>query len=71
MTLPSYAYGNPEGVASRKEEERARKERACGECRQRETAKWDGETIIFCGIKQQSYGRRCEHFRRKINRESE
>lgn len=71
MTLPSYAFGNPEKVAMRNEQEKNRKEQACGQCRERDTAQWGRELIIFCGVKNQIYGRRCEHFRKKTTKGEE
>lgn len=62
MTLPSYAFRNPENVAIRNEQEQIRIERECGQCRERVSIHWKGEEIVNCGIKYQRYGRRCEHF---------
>lgn len=68
-TLPSWAYGDPEQVAIRRQEEAAQKEKACGPCRNRVSFHWNGEEIVGCSFKRMIYGRRCEHFRRSITRE--
>lgn len=68
MTLPAWEYGDPEKVASRRQGEAAQKEKACGQCRERGTAQWQGEQLVFCGIRHQTYGRRCEHFRKSFKR---
>lgn len=69
--LPSHYYRNPEEVAIRRQEESARKEAACGECRERVSFHWHGEELISCGVKYQQYGRRCEHFRKVFKKEGE
>jgi hypothetical protein len=63
--LPSWAYGDPEQVVIRRQEEAAQKERACGQCRERVEFNWKGDVLITCGMKHTVYGRRCEHFRIK------
>ena len=69
MVFPSNYYRDPMEVAIRHEEEIERKERACGECRERVMFHWRGDEIVNCGIKYQQYGRRCEHFRKNPTRE--
>ena len=71
MALPNNYYFDPLEVAMRNEEEMARKEKACGQCRERVSIHWYGEEVVNCGIKYQQYGRRCEHFRKVTRREGE
>lgn len=61
-SLCFFQYGNPEDSVIRRQEESAKKEQACGKCRERISLHWHGEEIVNCGIKYQQYGRRCEHF---------
>lgn len=65
MALPASHYRDPMEVAMRAEAEAERKEKACGDCRERVSLHWQGEEIINCGRKHQQYGRRCEHYRKK------
>ncbi|ADE12158.1 hypothetical protein [Sideroxydans lithotrophicus] len=69
--LPAYAYRDPQEVAIRNEEEMLRKEKACGQCRERVSMHWYGEELVSCGRKYQQYGRRCEHFRKVFIREED
>lgn len=71
MTLPASDYRDPLQVAIRRQEEAARKERACGNCRERVAIHWHGEQLISCGIKYQQYGRRCEHYRKDFKKGDE
>lgn len=71
MTLPANYYRDPMEVAMRNEEETARKEKACGQCRERVSIHWYGEEVVNCGIKYQQYGRRCEHFRKTAQAKEE
>ena len=62
MALPAYMYGDPERVAIRHEEERQRKDRACGDCIHKVSIEFAGEMIHGCEYKRRTYGRRCELF---------
>jgi len=55
----------PEEIAIRRQEERMRADRACGECANRSPFfDQDGEQIRECKFKRREYGRRCELFQR-------
>lgn len=64
MALESWMYGDPEKVAMRKEFERIRKDRACGECVHKRSIEFKGEIYHSCSFKRRVYGTRCELFKR-------
>ena len=70
MIFDSYLYGNPETIAMRREEQRLRKERACGECRHRVSMVMLGQTVVTCAKSGKgtgrTYGKRCELFIRLV-----
>lgn len=64
--LDSWMYGDPEKVAIRKQEDAARKHRACGQCVHRREIEFNGEKLHGCA-KRQDYGFKCRYFRKENN----
>jgi hypothetical protein len=62
MALDSWMYLDPEKVAVRKEEIKARKHRQCGPCKHHITAQVDGETLHACEYGR-TYGYKCQAFK--------
>ncbi len=62
MALESWMYGDPEKVAIRKEAERIRKEKACGNCTHKRSVEFKNEIHHSCSFKKRVYGTRCELF---------
>ena len=63
MALDSYMYGNPERVLERRQEEEARRHRACGQCVHKQVLELDGKTLYACS-KGREYGtQKCKLFR--------
>lgn len=66
MIHPSYMYRlTPEEIAIRREGEKMRADRACGDCKNRAPfVDTSGEQVRECKFKRREYGRRCELFDR-------
>lgn len=62
MTMDAWMYGDPEKVLIRKQEEEARRHRACGQCVHKQVIPLEGKTLFDCS-KGRDYGWRCKSYR--------
>jgi hypothetical protein len=59
MALEAWQYGNPETVLQRKQEDAAKKAKACGNCIHHKSMEFKGEVWHLCEFKRYTYGKRC------------
>ncbi len=59
MTLDAHMFLDPAIVLERKQEEAARKARACGNCVHHKSMEFRGEVWHLCEFKRYTYGKRC------------
>ena len=62
MAIDAWMYGDPEKVLIRKQEEEARRHRACGQCVHKQVLALEGKTLYDCS-KGRDYGWRCKSYR--------
>lgn len=66
MIHPSYMYRmTPEEIAIRREQDRARADRACGNCVNRLPFEINGEQVRQCKFKRRTYGFRCDLYEKE------
>ena len=63
--MQKWEYRDPMEVAERNERRRQRQEAACGNCANRVSMNWSGETLNNCSKKGRKYGWRCWDYEEK------